>query len=532
MAMYMWLQIQWGYPQHMWWLLALPAAGLCLWGYDRWKQRQLRRLASPHLLPGLLVNHHPRRARGSALLTLAALALLSLALLSPQEPEQQGGSTLSGLEVVVALDVSNSMLAKDVSPNRLERSRIQARQLIDTLPGSKVGIVAFAGEAWLQLPLTTDLSAARMLLASLETKSVPLQGTDIAHALRLANESLPKTDLRHKAIVLFTDGEALDGDAETAARELKNSGVMLIAVGVGTPQGAIVSDADGMALRKDDGTAVVSQLDEKALREMATLTGGRYLPMQPGDATLQQILAALNSLPRQPLTNSYLINYHSYSHWLIACAAILLLASVAIRKPLHARRRPTVALAAACWLLPAIPSAAQNSPATLTQAHDLYRQGKMDQAETLYKDVVKRDPAAWNAQLHLGNIAYRRGRFEEALQQYERSLSAAKTSEAAVAILNNQGLAYVKMNKLPEAVESFKQAIRQNPWDAGLQANLGMALDELARAKRNPPPQAKPPMDPRKAENQLQALQEEEKKIRQQLMKQKQPSRQGGNKNW
>jgi Ca-activated chloride channel family protein len=479
----------------------------------------------------MLTRYQPRKQRAAQLMLLLAVALLAVAMLNPQEPKQQAGNTLNGLEIVVALDVSNSMMAKDASPNRLERSKIVARQLIDTLQGSKVGIVAFAGEAWTQLPLTTDLSAARLLLSSVQPNSVPVQGTNIEDALLTANNSLPTTDMSHKAIVLFTDGESLEGDVEAAVTELKKSGVMLLAVGVGTAAGATVTDEDGLALRKDDGTPVVSQLNEKALQQMATATGGQYIPLQNNPDALPQMMAALTKLPRQPLANSYMVNYNSYSHWLIAVALVLLLAAVFVQQRLPLQKKKLQAALIATGVLLAQFSFAQSSKANLQKANELMVAGKFDEAENLYRSILQQDPKAWHAQLHLGNIAYRKGQYDEALKQYEQTLQQPMPDEAAIAALNNKGLAFVKMKKLPEAVETFKQAVRKAPFDDGLQANLGMALDELAKAKATQPPPAQKPMNQRKADDQLQALQQEEKKIRQQLMKQKRSVPNNG-RNW
>lgn len=526
------LQISWGNLSNSWWLLAIPAALALTLYYLVWKSRKIKTLGDAPLIKTMLQRYSPRRERWQQIMVLVAIVLLAIGLLNPQEPKQQAGNTLNGLEIVVALDVSNSMMAKDASPNRLERSKIVARQLIDTLQGSKVGIVAFAGEAWTQLPLTTDLAAARLLLSSVQPNSVPVQGTNIEDALLTANNSLPTTDMSHKAIVLFTDGESLEGDVKAAVEALKKSGVMLLTVGVGTAAGATVTDEDGLALRKDDGTPVVSQLNEAALKQMATATSGQYIALQNNPEALPQMLAALDKLPRQPLSNSYMVNYYSYSHWLIATALVLLLAAVFTRQRLPvAKKTPQVAMLAAGILLAQL-SFAQSSKASLQKANELMVAGKFDEAENLYRSILQQDPKAWNAQLHLGNIAYRKGQYDEALKQYEQTLQQPVPDEAAVAALNNKGLAFVKMKKLPEAVETFKQAVRKAPFDEGLQTNLGMALDELASMNAAPPPPpSQKPMNQRKAEDQLQALQQEEKKIRQQLMKQKRSVPNNG-KNW
>ena len=153
------------------------------------------------------------RNKIKASLVITAIILLGVAMMNLQKPVQQAGGGLKGVDVMIALDVSNSMMANDVSPNRLERARLLAARLIDTLQGNRVGIIAFAGDAYLQLPLTTDLTAARLYLQSISTSLVPAQGTNIYDALELADQSMDPAAHQYKAVLLVTDGEELDKKA-------------------------------------------------------------------------------------------------------------------------------------------------------------------------------------------------------------------------------------------------------------------------------------------------------------------------------
>lgn len=492
--------------------------------------------AVAQLFPGF---SRAKNYRRNGILIVAVL-LLGLAMLNPQVPDEQSGTPVSGLEVVLAIDVSNSMLATDVAPNRLDQTRLIAQKLIDTLQGSKIAVVAFAGEAWLQLPLTNDLQAARLLVSGVDGKSVPLEGTDIQQALQLSNQSLPPTDMKHKAIVLFTDGEALDGDATAMVEELKKSGVMLITVGVGTPAGSTLKDDTGTPIRNEDGSVVVSKLNEAALLELATKTGGKFIEPGTADVVAASITSLLQGMPKKPLVNSYMVNYYSYSHWLILLAILLLMCAAWMTEKGKQKSPVKESLLAAAMLLLVMQASAQSAGnkdetnAQLQQADELYKKGKLVEAEEQYKAIAKADPQAWMAALQLGNIAYKRGAYDEALKQYDNSLKNVQAKEGAAALHNNMGLSLVRMKKLEDAIAAFKQALRTDPNDAEITRNLNMALDEMKRAQKQPPPPKPDPkkQDEKKAEDQLNALQQEEKKIKENLQKQKKSARPTGNKNW
>lgn len=525
------------HPQNGWWLLALVPMALGWWAYARWKKKTLAKLADQPLLAGITATYSPRKWRLQQLLMLLAVALLALGMLSLQQPIEKGGAQVEGLEVVLAIDVSNSMLSADASPSRLEQARLIATKLTDTLQGSKIAVVAFAGEAWLQLPLTTDLQAARLLISGLDGKAVPLEGTDLQMALQTAAESLPIADPAHKAVVLLTDGEELEGDAMAAAEALQKAGVMLITVGIGTPNGIVLKDGTGLPVRDENGEPVVSKLNEKVLQQLATQTGGRYLPPSTAQEQTNAILGILRELPKSPMLNSYLVNYYSYSHWLMVLALLLIVVATALSEK---RSFKKIVAMAGYWLLllQPITGEAQTDVSgndKLQQADALYQQGKLEEAAALYAEVLKANPNAWMAGMHLGNIAYKKGDYEKAASQYQAMLQKAGSDARAKAMLyNNAGLAQAHHKQLKEAVGSFKQALKYQPDDAEISRNLNIALDELKKQQQQQQPQQNPDKNQQqqKANDQLKALQQEEKRIRQQMHQQKKSAKLPGRKSW
>src|SRR5205085_6628841 len=200
-----------------------------------------------------------------------------------------------GLDLLFAVDTSRSMLSNDVQPNRLERVKLAAQDLVTQLEGDRVGVIAFAGRAFLQAPLTIDYEAAVESINDLDTKIIPEGGTNISEAINLAEQTFGKSAAGNRALIIFTDGEELSGDAVKTAKAAADTGVTIFAIGVGTPQGSLIpvnSDDGGTAFVKDSaGQVVKSKLDEKRLREIAQATGGLYFHLESGPRTMSELYA-------------------------------------------------------------------------------------------------------------------------------------------------------------------------------------------------------------------------------------------------
>lgn len=493
------------------------------------------------------------RRRWKAGLVIAAIVLLGCAMPNLQKPVQESGAGLKGLDVMIALDVSNSMLATDVQPNRLEKARLLAAKLIDFMQGNRVGIIAFAGDAYLQLPLTTDITAARLYLQSISTSLVPRQGTNIYDALQLANQSMNPAEHQYKAVVLITDGEELDKKALDAANELKKSGVVILPIGIGSPNGSTIPDENGETKKDDKGQVVVSKLNDKLLKQLAAVTNGTYRPMGETDETLQLVTAELKAMDQKPISNTNLVNFKSYSHWMIAAALLLLLIEILLPertgKPALAtvakpKRTSGIQKAAALFLFLLMGSTAvfsQNTKMLLRKANEAYRQQQYQQAEKIYGDILKIEPNNAIAKYNMGNIAYRKKQFEQASKQYEDAAERSEKKVTKAGANNNKGLSYVEQKNLQKAIDAFKQSIRENPYDADVRNNLNKALHEKQKQdeeekknqpdsnKQKQPPPPKPKPEPKQdknqmkkndAEDKLAALRQEEKKIRDKMSKQ------------
>jgi Ca-activated chloride channel homolog len=270
-------------PGWLWLALLSPVCVLLLHRYAALaRARQLGRFAAPAMLVDLLRSHSPVRRAFKNLLLVAGIAAIGLALARPQWGETTEISQALGEDILFVLDCSKSMLSADVPPNRLERAKYAILDFVQQHGRGRVGLVAFAGQGFLQCPLTFDYDAFHDSLLSCDDKSIPVPGTDIGRALDEAARAMEKND-RHKVIVLVTDGEDLAGAGVTTARALADQGIVVYTVGVGTTAGSPIHiiNAQGMpdVLRDPDGQPVISRLDETTLSQIAEATHGNYQPL-------------------------------------------------------------------------------------------------------------------------------------------------------------------------------------------------------------------------------------------------------------
>jgi len=291
-------------PRWLWLAVLGPVLLIALQVYaERARRRQLAQVASADFLAGLTRSHSPvRRALKNALLVLA-IAGVGLALARPQWGELELAGEELGEDIVFAVDCSRSMLAADVSPNRLERAKLAVTDYVRQHARGRVGLIAFSGQAFLQCPLTFDYGAFDDALRALDDKTIPVQGTDIGRALDEAHRAMEKMD-RRKVIVLLTDGEDLEKSGARTAETLAKQGVVVFSVGVGTQAGAeirVVNEQGQPELVRDEkGEAVRSRLDETALRTIAEATRGNYFPLGPLGEGLAKVRLSMNSTDTLP----------------------------------------------------------------------------------------------------------------------------------------------------------------------------------------------------------------------------------------
>lgn len=266
------------------------------------KNKRLESFAEPDLLSGLVRDISNVNTAVKYLLWRLAAAFLITALINPQLGSKMAEAKVSGIEIVLAVDVSNSMLAEDLTPNRLTRAKRAIERMVDNLRGDKLGIVVFAGQPYVQLPITTDYAAAKLFLSSINTDIVPVQGTDIGAAIELSAESFRFDSPAEKVIIVITDGENHEADAVEAAREAADKGIAVYTIGIGSPEGVpipLYSGSMRTGYRTDsEGNVVVSKLHEGMLRQIAEAGNGSYFRASNAEIGLMPLLEELEGMEK------------------------------------------------------------------------------------------------------------------------------------------------------------------------------------------------------------------------------------------
>ncbi len=319
------MNIQFQYPQAFWLLALVPFFLLLFLIYQSWKKSAIKRIGDVRLVKEQIQNHSSAKTFFKFFLILLAFACGCIALANPRVPDLNSNEVRKGIDVVITMDVSNSMKATDIAPDRLSRAQQFASRLIDNLKDDRIGLVVFAGYGYAQLPLTFDHAAAKLYVAAADPANISAQGTSIADAFDKANILFGEESERFKSIVLITDGETHDENAVDKLKELVSKGVMVNTIGIGSPDGSTIKDSSGNVKTDASGQPVVSKLNEEILQQIAQATNGIYVHLQNADAAVKQLQNQYSQIEKKALGDTSLYNYETYYAWLAAPMLLLLL---------------------------------------------------------------------------------------------------------------------------------------------------------------------------------------------------------------
>lgn len=320
---------QFGNKYYVFALALIPVFVLAFWLVQRWRKKALHAYGDLHVITQLFPDVSREKRLIKFLLYLLAFTLVIIGIIDPQSGTGLEEVKRKGADIMICLDVSNSMKAEDLQPNRLERSKQAISKLVDKLDGDRIGIIVFAGEAYVQLPITTDYAASKLFLESINTDMIQTQGTDIAKAIDLATESFGKDEGKNKAIIVITDGENHEEDAIRAAEDAAEKNISIHTIGMGSENGAPIPEFHGTVqegFKKDhEGNTVVTKLDEKTLQQIAAAGNGVYVRATNSDAGLNSVLSALDRLEKKQFDSKMFANYEDLFQWFIAIALLVLL---------------------------------------------------------------------------------------------------------------------------------------------------------------------------------------------------------------
>jgi Ca-activated chloride channel family protein len=319
--------IKWVSPQYLYLLLFVPVliAGLIVY-YIR-KRKRFRKLADPQILPRITDTVHTRFQVLKTLLPILGFAFLVIALARPKWGEKLQIYEGQGIDVVIALDASKSMHAQDVRPHRLSRAKTEIAILLDHLTTDRVGITAFAGECYVMCPLTTDIEATKLFLDIISPEVIPKPGTNLEKALLVSSSLFNPQEETYKALVLFTDGDNLVGDPMPAVEQLRDQGVKLFTIGVGTIEGSPVPELDNagnlISYKKDEEEKIVmSRLAERLLIILSKATDGRYFRTE--GMYIDKLAAELDKIKKKEIGGGEYIEYEERYHYFLVPAFVLI----------------------------------------------------------------------------------------------------------------------------------------------------------------------------------------------------------------
>ncbi len=310
----------------------LPVFFIFYWLLNRWRKKSLAAYGDISIIQQLFPDVSKSKRIWKFILFTTAFSLVVMGIVNPQVGTKLEEVKRKGADLMICLDVSNSMKAEDLLPNRLEKAKQAISKLLNKLEGDRIGIIVFGGEAYVQLPITTDYSAAKLFLESINTDMIPTQGTAIGTAIDLAMESFGKDEGKNKAIVIITDGENHEDDAVKAAEAAAEKGITIHTIGMGSAEGApipVYKNNVREGFRKDnEGNTVVTKLDEPSLQGIAAAGNGIYVRASNSDAGLNSVLNAISKLEKKQFDSKMYSDYEDRFQWFIAAALLLLLIEV------------------------------------------------------------------------------------------------------------------------------------------------------------------------------------------------------------
>nr|WP_106634226.1 VWA domain-containing protein [Alistipes sp. Marseille-P5061] len=327
-------------PQYLWLLWLLPLLAALFWAAARNRRKRLERFGHLDVLRELMPDVSTGRVKLKFILFCTALALLILAAARPQLGSKLREEKSQGVEMMLVVDVSNSMLAEDFEPNRLERTKYAINKLFDGLQQDRVGLIVFAGEPKVQLPITSDYRMAKAFARRIDTSLADVQGTAVGKALEqaLLSFSGETAESHSRVIILITDGENHEDDALEVARQAAEAGIRIYTIGIGTPEGAPIQ-INGEFIKDEKGDMVVSKLDEKLLQQIAEITGGAYVRSTKQSIGLDEIVRSINDMEQTEFSTVRFEEFNEQYPYLLAVALVLLLVEFVLLD----RRNPLLA---------------------------------------------------------------------------------------------------------------------------------------------------------------------------------------------
>ena len=478
-------------PIYLYLLVLIPILALIRFITYRNQKKRLRRFGEPALLKELMPDVSRFRPVVKFWLLQAALALLIVMLARPQMGTKISQEKRVGIETIIVMDISNSMMAEDVTPSRLDRSKMMVENLVDHFTNDKIGLIVFAGDAFVQLPITSDYVSAKMFLSSIDPSMIATQGTDIARAVEMASHSFTQEEGIGKAIVVITDGEDHEGGALEAAKAAKDNGMRVYVLGVGSPDGAPIPIPGSNDYMKDNtGNTVMSALNEDMCKQIAQAGGGAYIHVQNNSAAQEQLDNELDKLSKKETTATIYSEFDEQFQAFGILVLLLLIIEICILD----RRNPFLKnisffgkkkAATLLLLMITLTASAQTDRQYIRQGNRQFHRGDYANAEVSYRKALEKNPKNPQATFNLGNALMAQKKDSAAVEQFESAARLESNPLRKAQAYHNIGVICQTHKMYGEAIEAYKNSLRLNPNDDESRYNLVLCKHQKKKQDQN-----------------------------------------------
>ena len=468
------------YLLHLFWLL-IPLAGLVIW-YFRWQKKSESSTFNACILNHIIPYKNLIQERIKLGLFFFSLIILIIAIANPQIGVKGEKIKGQGLDIILLLDVSNSMLAEDIQPNRISRSKYFIAKFLDKLKHDRVGLILFAGSSYSQVPLTIDFTSIKMSLPIIDPTNFPSQGTNIGEAVDMAGKALGLTDSKSKAIVIITDGEDHDQEANAAIEAARKNGIKVFAVGVGEEQGVPIPVGNGEFKKDEEGNTVMTAFNRGMLENLASIGNGSFYHLGQQGNIEEDVIAELNKLEGKDFEEFDYSNFNSYFYWFALVVLFLLFMEFVIPTvdiDQFIRNITSISFLIILSLsLNAQTSEEKQKKASRTlirKGNSNYQNNNFEKAELNYRKALVVHPKSRTANFNLANTLYSQQKFQESIDYYEKCVDKSDDKLSRARTYHNLGNALFKANQVTEAIRAYENALKLNPSDMDTKYNLALA---------------------------------------------------------
>ncbi len=491
-------------PYLLYWLWALlPLSGIMVYGIFR-RNKILELFAKADILPVIAPKFDPRRFWLKAFLIVLAFGFVLIALAGPQMGFKWEKTSQKGVDIMIALDCSKSMLAQDIKPNRLERAKREIIDLLRMMRSDRAGLVAFSGKAILQCPLTLDHETFNIFLKVLNPGFLPIGGTNLSDAINECYKGFEKESDTQKAIIIITDGESTSGDVEQTAKQMAKEGIKIFCIGVGDIAGAPIPDEKGGFIKDDQGNIILSKTDETGLKKIADLTGGLYVRSVAGDMDLDMIYKdrILGTMERKTFISGKKKVWENRYQWFLFPAIILLLMELALSS--KRRIKPPINLLMIFIFVFGLSINGFNDFSTahaktislsVKEGIEAFEKENYDQAKKHFIDAQLENPENIKLYYNIGTAAYMNKEYDQAKTNFKHALDSDDENLRHNARYNLANTLY-RLGKFDDAIKEYENIVKKFPEDLNSKENL-----EFVKKKKEEKKQQESQGDKNKKDN-------------------------------